>query len=693
MQLAECLHNTPRRTLLAICQANGWPCDHRAPKTALQTLLGQRLQQRYRSIDAALLPPDQSQALAALAQRPDPMPLTQFQAHFGPIRLHRPWRKEEPRHPWRTPLSGAEDLYYRGLVFVIPPAAGLPLSVILPAELRARFQQPQGPPLDQQPGHANACVLLDMTLFLAYLQQVDLQPVHGRWLAPQHCQRLGACLAPPLNSAGLRSERHLPRLAFAHYLAERLNLLVVAGGLLKPSPAAAGWLAQDEPALLHSLWRAWLAPDEANRELWRRFHLPGHSLRRPADFTRRLIRHLAQDVPGDLATRLIVADLLPWWEHELAPDSLQTLVTETLAGPLAWLGVVQPVADAAPSPTPHLTPLGAWLAGRSEIAPAVAAPTPLPADEEMAIDLAQAAQPSRLAVFSLSAWSELTPGPCLRVTPASLARALAQGADLPNLFLLWQRFVAPPLSQEQQGQLRAWADSLRWVDLLPALLLHSPSAAIMDALWANRAVRPHLGQRLAPDLASVSSPDPDRLARALQSLDLILPARRLPVQPASARQDQQISLSPDDCWWLVAAGLVHRLVASRLGLPAPPSAALAVAQQALDPAQQAAAQAVAEAVDRALEHAIDGPPDPPAALPLEQIEQHLLAALEAGDALQLRYWSPWRAETTQRRVLPLALQWRGDHRYLIAHCLSVNAERTFRLDRILDLSSAPPPAP
>jgi len=68
---------------------------------------------------------------------------------------------------------------------------------------------------------------------------------------------------------------------------------------------------------------------------------------------------------------------------------------------------------------------------------------------------------------------------------------------------------------------------------------------------------------------------PCTVARALQSLDLILPARRLPVQPASARQDQQIFLSSDDCWWLVAAGLVHRLVASRLGLPAPPGAALA----------------------------------------------------------------------------------------------------------------------
>ncbi|MFZ2362582.1 MAG: hypothetical protein WA040_24790 [Anaerolineae bacterium] len=45
----------------------------------------------------------------------------------------------------------------------------------------------------------------------------------------------------------------------------------------------------------------------------------------------------------------------------------------------------------------------------------------------------------------------------------------------------------------------------------PALLLHAPSPADLDALWADRAVRQHLGQRLASDQASVRSAEPGHL--------------------------------------------------------------------------------------------------------------------------------------------------------------------------------------
>jgi hypothetical protein len=268
-----------------------------------------------------------------------------------------------------------------------------------------------------------------------------------------------------------------------------------------------------------------------------------------------------------------------------------------------------------------------------------------------------------------------------------LARALGQGGELPGLWALWRRFVAPPLRQPQQARLLAWASALRWVELRPALLLHTSSAANLDALWADRALRPHLGQRLAGDLASIRSSDPARLQRALAARGYAVRAAASP-QPDPA--GSEMSLAAGDRWWLYTSSLIHRLLAERLGLAAPPGAVLAALQATLGPAEQAAAWAAADAAGAALHAAIDGPPDPSTSLPLEQVEQCLLAAIDANDTVRLVYWSPWQQETTERCVQPLALQWRGDHRYLLAHCHTANAPRTFRLDRILALTTCSP---
>lgn len=299
MHLLQCLLATPLRTLWALSQANGLPCDRRMPKAALAAALHQRLAGRTQPRFLAQLPPDQLALLRALAEEPAPLTLTQFQLRFGPLQPYRPWREDAPRHPWRAPASAAEALLYQGLLFVIKPA-GQPPQVILPAEVAATLRQPSPAPLPLSPAPPIPHALLDLALLLAYLQQAEMQPLHGRWLSPRHCRRLGACLAPPLPDDTVPSQRQSPRLAFAHYLAERLGLLTLVSGCLKPSPAAAGWLEQEPAQQIQTCWQTWLAPDDANRDLWRRFHLPGHSLRDPVGFAQRLL-------PRPLRSRLCPA--------------------------------------------------------------------------------------------------------------------------------------------------------------------------------------------------------------------------------------------------------------------------------------------------------------------------------------------------------------------------------------------------
>lgn len=673
MQLLDCLHHTPVRTLLALCQANGFACPAPLAKAELAAWLHARLASRCRASYLAQLPHDQLAILHALAQQPAPWPLPQFEARFGQIRRHRPWRQDEPRYPWRAPVSMAEALVYRGLIFVIKTTHQLP-HVVLPAEIAQALRQPlpDAPPFAPNPPLARA--LLDLALLLAYLQQAVVRPLHGRWLTPQHCRRLGACLAPPLPAGRAPSQRHSPRLAFAHYLAERLQLVTVAAGLLKPSPTALAWLEQSADVQLSACWQAWLAPDDANRDLWRRFHLPGYTLRDPAGFARRLVDRLALARWGDLS------DLLPWWEREQAHDHV---VQDLLHGPLAGLAALPDEVDLSAAQPPALTAIGAWLAA-GHPAPALPAPQPLTATDDATLDLPTVAPPLLAALLALAPWTDLQPGPRLRFTPVAIVRAISQGHSLSGLWPLCRRFVQPPLDPLLVAQLQGWAAQQRWVELRPALLLHAPLSADMDVLWADRAVRQHLGQRLAGDQASVRSVEPSHLRRALS-------ARGYAVRSAvDLLASKQALPGAGDAWWLFTAGLIQRLLAERLGLAALPGAVLSALQATLGPAELEAAHAAASAAAAALEAALEEPPDPAPRLPSDQIEQLLLDAMRQEGVVQILYWSPWHSETTQRCVQPLALQWRGDHRYLIAHCHTANAQRTFRLDRILDLTPSPP---
>ncbi|HID64484.1 MAG TPA: WYL domain-containing protein [Anaerolineae bacterium] len=138
--------------------------------------------------------------------------------------------------------------------------------------------------------------------------------------------------------------------------------------------------------------------------------------------------------------------------------------------------------------------------------------------------------------------------------------------------------------------------------------------------------------------------------------------------------------------WLTVAYLVHAHLARRLKLTTtPPAAVLARLISLLGPAELAAAQSAAAEAIAGLHQALDGPA--PLAIPQDKLVARLEAATQTGEPLRISYWSASRGESTDRMIQPERIEWRGDRLYLIAYCYLRGAQRTFRLDRILKITS------
>lgn len=89
------------------------------------------------------------------------------------------------------------------------------------------------------------------------------------------------------------------------------------------------------------------------------------------------------------------------------------------------------------------------------------------------------------------------------------------------------------------------------------------------------------------------------------------------------------------------------------------------------------------------------PPDATVVLdPVDaEIRDAVATALREGRALSLRYAGATRDTITERTVEPLTLREYAGHEYLTAYCQRAGAQRTFRLDRIVQAELGEPMTP
>lgn len=531
--------------------------------------------------------------------------------------------------------------------------------------------------------------LLDLTLFLAYLQGTDVRALHDRWLSPRHVKALGACLAPSESYQAVRSERQAGRITFVHYLCESLGLLCLVRGRLKPAPAARHWLAQVPSVQMRAIWDVWLSPGDENQERWSRYRLPGCRLRMPVEFARRLVDRLTDHRPDrPFAQEDLLAssldELIPWWEQGEGQTAAM-LLPGFLDGPLTWLGVLK-----RQTPLYCLTPFGAWLLDQSGALPPVDDVYPLTMTADLALHLP--AQPRLDGVLALAEWANLNPGPCLRLSPHSIARAWERGGTFPDLLAALGRYAMPRPTPRQCDTLQAWLQELDAVVIQPFLLLRASTSEQMDRLWQQPSLRAHLGRRLAPELAIIKTSTPEELVQALRRRGFAIHTPTPgAIEGLSDPSAPHAPLSTGEAEWLLVSLMVHNHLAWRLDVTSiPPSAIVETLTATLDPSRLAAAQAAAERAITRLEQVLDGPA--PTTLPLspEVLVERLEAAIHAGQGIHLRYWSAARDEITERQVEPHYVEWHGDRAYLVAYCHLRQGERTFRLDRILDATPSLP---
>lgn len=557
--------------------------------------------------------------------------------------------------------------------------------------------------------------------------------------------------APPqsagvMSDFPLRSERHHPYLAFLHYLAVAAEWVSPATNLAL-TPQGWSWLAAATAERWQQLWQAWLtAADELAAPYafdWE--PLPRHA--RTYLLTR--LQHLPQDHFAPLPALLEQWRLQDSYGHLPAPrpstwladapvhDPLVALCT----GPLHWLGLLELTHPGSPAPAFPATPLGsppahpgpwppdlplhlrltrqgAWLLA-SPGYPAPAFPPPalctLPKTTPATLLAPSHVQPLHLA--QLAPFCQWQPWPdgrlahALTLDGARIAQAVALGVTTAQVMQQVGAALGRPPSRRLRQQLRRWAQAGQQVQLRPLLVLETATPELLAQLRRHKLVRRRLGEGLAPNRVALNPLDVAPLLQTLRTLGHYVaapPASLAAINTAATTLTADPAadqLAPAWQWLLVQ---LYEQLGQLIDLPLRPPWAIQQRLQAqLSPLQQAAATASVTHLIQQLTRALDGylalpawatsadagPPDsglPDSGLPdsgLRNLLPRLQAAITAGHDLTLHYAGASRGNLTTRRVTPFRLEERHGVPYLIAWCHLRQAERVFRVDRIVGVES------
>ena len=721
MNITQCLEAQPWRWLRAICRTHGLPfASNTTKEQAVQKLLPVLANPPTIQATWDVISAEARAALRALAENGGQMPRAEFIARFGPIRPCKPWRADAPKRPWQMPISPAEVLAYRGLIFALNLGTTRRPSwaIVLPDEIHSALavylDQPLTAGLKPTPTPLSPVADLtdDLFTFLAFLNRRDVRPLHSRWLPPTEIR----CLAPHLTGLdslpdGVRSERRVPYLAFIHYLAERAGLVGPSAGLLKPTLLARDWLRLPRAGRIQRLWEAWCGEDKDSK-VWLRYQLPAVRNDDPLPRFHGLLKALATCEPGhayplddflhalgQYAPALFrpYADSLwsggaPADFHDAATTCLRSLLT----GPLAWFGVLR-IANGE-SAIVSLSPLGAALLGREDGAwpQDVTAPAGTPLlrvhyeeqDETPALIVEASPAlplPDRFTLESIVPPERDAAGRyCL--TRERFLRAMQRGYTLEDFLALLERGTGDALRPIELGTLYRWAEDFEQVRIYPALLMTVRDPALLRELCAVRRIRQKLGKTLSARTITVNASRLDQLLRQLEKRGIVPQLERPPTPGDAGRAQHAAPLPSADRVSIVAALHCAALLRDALGLNFHlPFPLVRDWEDALSQAERDAVAALLDETERRLRdrltpsHAEYHPPFPIAPL-LPILEE----AIARRATVEIEYHPAGDRPVTVRRVDPLRLEQRGrlGTMYLIAFCHLRGEERTFRVDRI-----------
>lgn len=673
----SCLETHTWRMLRAITLAHGLPFRSGWTKAHIrERLLAHLARPGVVRRLAHRLPPAEQAILAALLGGNGAISYLEFSRNFGPIEPFRPWRLGEDRFPWRHPPSPAAHLYFLGLIFRLPGSAVEAERVILPDEFREwldflhspeTYLEPADPPVIEPTSWPPPDLVV--TLLLALCQRESIQPLHRRWLAPRWLAAWATHLPLQLDLAGVRSERAVPYLAFIHYLAEAAGLLSLQAGLLKPDVTAWHWLELPAAGQCQRLWTGWLDDLGQERSLWKAYRFPAWGEIDPGVVERWL---RALPAAGSWYQWLPLAE---GFARQIKAPEPRSLIGALFQGPLTWCGRVQvhQADDAEPD-------LG-WSVGSvfTTLDFSTASSPPL-AEWQIDDTLHLAPEVAGRHWFALTQFMAVRAPGCLALTPETFGAALRAGWERNEIERALVEATGHSLSAAQHQALIQWENRAHRLTLGWKVVLSSPDRQLLARIAEQRGNRPYMGETLSPNHVEVDPARAEKLVVRLrrQGHD---PWVEFPVGGDAPKAPEGGSPAT----WL---GLrVYQLLGRWLRLPLRPAPELLAAlEQEMTPQSLASVRFAIQQVEDELLLLVDGytPALPP--LPDAQTERHremIEAALAAGQSLLMTYLEAGSGQETRRRVDPHRLERRGEMDYLAGYCHLRQAERLFRVDRIL----------
>ncbi len=499
------------------------------------------------------LPNAERQALTAILSAGGALPAGAFARHFGEIRPMGPGRLERER-PWESPVSVAESLWYRGLIFkAFDQGPGEMHEVVfVPQEFHAELQVGEATsghvalaPLKplanislEATHQVGAQLADDLCSFLAYIHAESVPVAPGEPLPERHRQTLGR---------QLRDGEPL-RLDLLTHLAARLSLVKPDASPLRPDPQnATAWLQLPAPEQQRALFEGWRDSVTWN-DLWRvptlRCEDTGSWRNDPLAARRAALDALAALDPGawyrldDFVAAIREAspdfqrpggDYGAWYIRDTATNQYLTgfaswdkvegaLLRFLVGGPLRWMGVVDMDADGGAF---CVTDMGHWLLGQGDAPPLDEAST----DEastfvvhaEGQIKVSASRRYDRFQLARVADWVTSGKIYTYQLTPSSLERAKAQRIGSDRILEFLERTSGAPVPEALAGALRRWGTHGMEAWAQPAMVLRVARPELLEQIADSPRTRPYIREIVSSTVALVAQRDwPEMLAALLE---------------------------------------------------------------------------------------------------------------------------------------------------------------------------------
>ena len=495
----------------------------------------------------------EQEAVAALVSSDGGLPWLTFTRSWGEVRNMGPARLEREK-PWEHPVSPAERLWYRGLVFrdVEDGPDGLVETAVLPQEMHSLFPAtlPPMPEVEAAPSPASVSpaddsLLDDVCTMLAYLQshQVRLTPEAELPARDQeHLARHLRC-------------QSLERLAFLCHLVSRLELLRTTDqDRVRPDPEPViAWLqapAQDQRMTAAEAWR----DDPTWNDLW---HIPslnpddtGSWQNDPLRARQAFLRHLSSCRPGEwvsvssLAAALKAADpdfqrpngdYAAWYIRDKASgeylsgfenwDNVEgALVHYLLTGPMAWLGLVD-LGSEREGGEPKvfcLSAAGLAFLGIGGPAPKVESAPPLTVQADLVVLVPAARRYERFQLSRIADWVRTADPYAYRLTPSSLGRARKQAISVAKIKGFLEQASAAEIPRSARKALDRYHQRGAEARLERGVLLRVEDEHLLEQLATSPGTRRFIREVVGPTTALVARGDWSQLVRALAEEGILI---------------------------------------------------------------------------------------------------------------------------------------------------------------------------